>query len=191
MPFQKGHTLWKKSLETKKKQNPESFLPKPAKQNLPRVYKNKERIFRPRKYADPAKLFERAQEYFDHQEEIKRPITISGLCNFLKLSTKSFLDDYAKRPEYEEGVTLIVQRVEQYSEESLFILKNTQGAAMALANRFKWANGRDPAPSEGARIVINIAPELHKKYAKAIANPDSNIQVIDAVEEIKNLPPQN
>jgi hypothetical protein len=62
---------------------------------------------------------------------------------------------------------MIKQKLEQYAEEALFILKNVQGAMFTLTNHYKWSQDKGGDNIGGQKIIINIAPSLHAKYANS------------------------
>ena len=199
MPFAKGHSLWKNSVESRKKIIEEKkitnrrMLPDSIKRpGYVQNFKNVLGLFNPRKYSFPAIFNKKAEAYFAHQDEIKKPYTLSGLCNFLGISLGNF-DKYSQREGFQESCTLIRQKVEQYTEEALFWLKNPNGAMYILQNRNRWKTGREENAEAGTKVIIQIAPELHKKYARVTTN-NENISIVEMPSEpteIKNLPPQN
>lgn len=114
--------------------------------------KGRFKIGRPRRYKDPQELLDKAAEYFEscvgEDGELKEPITITGLCNYIgtyrsKLieyesgSLESLKDGSGDDEAFRAAIKHIKSVCEQYAESHMFSARNPAGSIFALKN-YNW-----------------------------------------------------
>jgi len=110
------------------------------------------RIGRPRRLQDPQELLDKAAEYIesimDKNGELIRPLTITGMCNYLGTYRSAFLDyehgDCSRLKAgqgdddgFRNAVKQIKAVCEEYAENHMFTARNPAGAIFALKN-YGW-----------------------------------------------------
>lgn len=99
-------------------------------------------IGRPRVFQNPGELESGLNDYLAHCEESGEPKTITGLCLFLGLSSRSALNDYADREGFGDVVARCKLSIEHAYECRLHGDGATAGAVFALKN-FGWSDRRE------------------------------------------------
>jgi len=97
---------------------------------------------RPLKFNNPEELQLKIDQYFEHCRENERPFTVSGLAFFLGTNRQTLLN-YEADERFFDTITLAKSRIEGYAEESLFLLRNPNGAIFNLKNNYKWRDQLD------------------------------------------------
>lgn len=94
---------------------------------------------RPLKFASPAEMQAKIDAYFKEREAEEKPISITGLANYLD-TYRELLCNYAEKDEFADTIKKAKQRVEQFYEERL-IYQNAAGPIFALKN-FDWKDSQ-------------------------------------------------
>jgi hypothetical protein len=114
--------------------------------------------------------FESCWEVNDTGKKVQtRPYTITGLANYLDTNRQTLLN-YEEKEAYFDTIKKAKSRCEQYTEEYLFVGKNTAGGIFNLVNNYGWQNkqsteltgkdGKDLIPvSQEKKEAINNALE--------------------------------
>lgn len=119
---------------------------------------------RPRAYTSPEEMQQDIDLYFFTCEKEKRPKTMSGLANALRMDRKSLLN-YKNRDRFFHTVKKAREIVQQYVEEYLFQGKNTAGAIFNLKNNFGWKDKQEVEQSGEIklRVVYDEGRETDEK----------------------------
>ncbi|MBP6889608.1 MAG: hypothetical protein KBC19_03410 [Candidatus Moranbacteria bacterium] len=93
---------------------------------------------RPKKFLSPMELEKQGMEYIDDCRTSKKPITITGLCLWLK-TTRDTLMEYQREKEFSDTIKRLKLHAENYAEEYLYNPNGRAvvGAIFALKN-FGW-----------------------------------------------------
>ncbi len=94
---------------------------------------------RPLKFSSNSQLEKLMESYFKDAEVKGRPLTVSGLALALD-TTRETLLDYEEREEFSDTIKRAKLRIENWTEEQLFISPRTAGIIFNLTNNFGWTN---------------------------------------------------
>lgn len=94
---------------------------------------------RPLKFASAEEMQVKIDAYFREREAEEKPISITGLANYLD-TYRDLLCNYAEKDEFHDTIKKAKQRVEQFYEERL-IYQNAAGPIFALKN-FDWKDSQ-------------------------------------------------
>lgn len=102
---------------------------------------DKPKIGRPRKWDSVEELQQGIDAYFASRDAHTKPYTMAGLARALGCGTstlKNYSDEqYAGEP-FVEAIKSAKQRVEEYTEERLFMKGHPAGPIFSLKNNFGW-----------------------------------------------------
>lgn len=121
-------------------------------------------IGRPRVFQNPSELESALNNYLQHCDKSGEPKTITGLCLFLGLSSRTALSDYANREGFGETVARCKLAIEHGYELRLHGDGSTAGAVFALKN-FGWSDRRelDHHSSDGSHHPVHQVMQVSEE----------------------------
>lgn len=120
---------------------------------------------RPRLISSPQEFDERADAYFDECKYNDEPVTLTGLCIAVGLSSRKSIYEYRDRPEFSDSVKSAMMRVENEYEKKLSG-NNVSGSIFALKN-FDWKDKTEVDQNINVRDITDMSDEELEAIAKS------------------------
>jgi len=120
-----------------------------------------------------------------------RPYTVTGLAVALDMSREGILNYQNKRgPEYFGAIKKAKDKIEQYAEEQLYILKNPAGAIFNLTNNYKsWINKKyDDKRIEFEEKRLDLEREKVNKTNTLLDAVTERNQQMQTLADMINMP---
>jgi hypothetical protein len=119
---------------------------------------------RPRLISSPEEFDERADKYFEECENSEKPVTLTGLCIALGLTSRKSIYEYRDRAEFTDSVKSAMMRVENSYECNLHA-NAAAGSIFALKN-FNWKDKQEIDTNMNIRDLTDMSDAELEAIAK-------------------------
>lgn len=171
------------------------------------ILKKRFKIGRPRKYATPQDLIDRAQEYldscYDENGVLVYPITITGMCNYLGITRDdlltyetgnlvSLMADKGDADAFRDTVKRIKAVCHEFVETHGYLARNPAFAIFCLKN-YGWSDTLKIEQTVSVmhaldQATLAVVEGYIKSLEQRIMSDDDGLEVIDVIPEPVRMP---